>query len=211
MRIFLDTAEVSQIQEAANWGVISGVTTNPTLIAKSGRDFHQVIAEICALVDGPISAEVMAQDEAGMVAEARELAKISEQVVIKIPITQEGLIAVRKLKTEGIRTNATLVFSTAQAILAARAGASFVSPFLGRLDDCGQEGMGMLAELVQAFGNYDLDCEIIAASVRHPIHFTQAALVGADIATVPMEVLRQLFNHPLTIQGIEKFLADWQG
>ena len=210
MKIFLDTANVDEVREAASWGVISGITTNPTLVAKEGRDFHEVIGEICSLVDGPVSAEVIATDARGMVEEARQLAALSEQVVIKVPITEEGLRAVHQLRQEGIRTNVTLIFSPNQALLAARAGASFVSPFVGRLDDINQEGIGVLAETAQIFATYNLETEIIAASVRHPVHFSQAALCGSDIATVPMAVLRKLIFHPLTREGIQRFLADWQ-
>lgn len=209
MKIFLDTANVDEVREAASWGVLSGVTTNPTLVAKEGRDFQQVIREICSLVEGPVSAEVIATEAPQMIEEARVLAKLSPQVVIKIPITSEGLIAVHKLKQEGIRTNVTLIFSANQALLAARAGASFVSPFVGRLDDINQDGSQVIAETSQIFSSYYLETEIIAASVRHPLHFTQAALLGADIATVPMSVLRKLLFHPLTEEGIQRFLADW--
>lgn len=209
MKIFLDTANVDEVREAASWGVLSGVTTNPTLVAKEGRDFQQVIREICSLVEGPVSAEVIATEAPQMIEEARVLAKLSPQVVIKIPITSQGLIAVHKLKQEGIRTNVTLIFSANQALLAARAGASFVSPFVGRLDDINQDGSQVIAETSQIFSSYYLETEIIAASVRHPLHFTQAALLGADIATVPMSVLRKLLFHPLTEEGIQRFLADW--
>ena len=190
--------------------MLSGVTTNPTLIAKEGRDFHQVIREICGLVKGPVSAEVTGTTASQMVEEARELAKISGQVVIKIPITTEGLEAVHKLKREGIHTNVTLIFSANQALLAARAGASYVSPFLGRLDDISHDGISVVGEIAEIFQKHRIETQIIAASLRHPRHFTEAALAGAHIATVPMAVLEKLIVHPLTDQGIERFLEDWK-
>lgn len=212
MRIFLDSADVGEVQTAAEWGVLSGVTTNPTLAAKAGsQNFCQVVAEICQLVPGgSVSAEVISSDTAGMLQEARKLAAIDPQVVIKIPITTAGLTAVKQLATEGIRSNVTLVFSTAQAMLAAAAGAAFVSPFVGRLDDIGQDGLGVVHEIVTVFNYYGCDTEVIAASIRHPQHVVGAALAGAHIATVPFKVLRQLFEHPLTAQGIERFQADWK-
>lgn len=212
MKIFLDSADLNEVQAAAGWGVISGVTTNPTLLAKAeARDFKAVVAKICRLVPGgPISAEVISNDTAGMVQEARELAAIDPQVVIKIPVTPAGLAAVKQLAAEGIRTNVTLVFSTAQAILAAAAGATFVSPFIGRLDDIGQNGLGVVQEIVTVMNTYNYPTEVIAASIRHPQHVVGAALAGAHIATVPFKVLRQLFEHPLTAQGIERFQADWE-
>ena len=212
MKIFLDSANLGEVQTAAGWGVISGVTTNPTLLARAGaKDFQAVVAEICRLVPGgPISAEVVSSDTAGMVQEARELADIDPQVVIKIPVTPAGLAAVKQLAAEGIRTNVTLVFSTAQAILAAAAGATFVSPFVGRLDDIGQDGLGLVQEIVTVMDTYDYSTEVIAASIRHPQHVVGAALAGAHIATVPFKVLGQLFEHPLTAQGIERFQADWE-
>jgi len=210
MKIFLDTAIVDEIRAAASWGVVDGVTTNPSLIAKSGRKFEEVIAEICSIVDGPVSAEVTAEDAQGMVAQAGPLAAIHKNVVIKVPMTAEGLKAAHALKAQGIRTNVTLIFSPAQALLAAKAGASFVSPFVGRLDDVGQEGMGLIGTIRGMFDNYEYDCEIIVASVRHPLHVIDSALAGADIATVPFKVLEQCLHHPLTDRGIELFMKDWE-
>ncbi|BCV24062.1 MAG TPA: fructose-6-phosphate aldolase [Firmicutes bacterium] len=212
MKLFLDSADLDEVREAAGWGVLSGVTTNPSLLAKAGaRDFQSVIREICTLVPGgPISAEVVSEDTAGMLREARELAALHPQVVIKIPMTPAGMAAVRALKDEGIRTNVTLVFSTAQGLLAAAAGASFVSPFVGRLDDTGADGMAVVREIVSIYRLYGYPTEVIAASIRHPRHVVEAALAGAHIATIPFKVLRQLFEHPLTRQGIERFLADWR-
>lgn len=210
MEIYLDTANVEEIRKAAEWGVISGVTTNPTLVSKErGRDFHGIIKEICAIVRGPVSAEVISQDVDGILREARELAAIDPHVVVKIPVTPEGLSAVRILAGEGIRANVTLVFSALQALLAARAGAAFVSPFIGRIDDIGQEGMDVVEDIVRIFDNYGFGTKVIAASIRHPRHVLEAARLGADIATVPFRVLEQMFRHPLTDRGIERFLADW--
>ncbi len=210
MKIFLDTANVEQIREAASWGIVDGVTTNPTLIAREGRRFEDVVREICEIVDGPISAEVVSEDAGGMIREARELAKIHKNIVIKIPMTAEGLKAVKQLESEGIRTNVTLVFSPNQALLAAKAGASFVSPFIGRLDDAGNEGMRIIEEITTIFKNYGFKTQIIVASVRHPIHVVQAAMLGADICTVPFAVLEKMLKHPLTDRGIERFLRDWE-
>ena len=190
-------------------GVISGVTTNPSLIAREGRDFEQVVREICAIVDGPISAEVIGIEAVGMVQEAEQLAKIHPNVVIKVPMTAEGLKATKILSGKGIKTNVTLIFSANQALLAARAGATYVSPFVGRLDDVGQDGMELIAEIVPIFDRYDLATAVIAASIRHPVHVTEAARLGSHIATVPFKVIMQMTKHPLTDQGIEKFLADW--
>jgi transaldolase len=210
LEIYLDTANVEEIRKAAEWGVISGVTTNPTLVSKErGRDFHGIIKEICAIVRGPVSAEVISQDVDGILREARELAAIDPHVVVKIPVTPEGLSAVRILAGEGIRANVTLVFSALQALLAARAGAAFVSPFIGRIDDIGQEGMDVVEDIVRIFDNYGFATKVIAASIRHPRHVLEAARLGADIATVPFRVLEQMFRHPLTDRGIERFLADW--
>ncbi|MGI6404953.1 MAG: fructose-6-phosphate aldolase [Syntrophaceticus sp.] len=211
MEIFLDTANVEEIKKAVDWGVISGVTTNPTLIAKEeGRDFHETIVEICEIVHGPVSAEVISQDTEGILREARELAKLDPHVVVKIPLTPEGLSAVKVLSGEGIRANVTLVFSALQALLAAKAGAAYVSPFIGRLDDIGQEGMDVLEDIMTVFENYQLETQVIAASIRHPQHVLAAARIGADIATVPFKVLKMMFQHPLTDRGIERFLADWE-
>ena len=210
MRFFIDTANVEEIKEISQWGIVDGVTTNPSLIAKEGRDFVEVIREITELVDGPISAEVIALDCEGMLREARELAKIHENIIIKIPMTEEGLKAVSLLSREGIRTNVTLIFSANQALLAARAGASYVSPFLGRLDDIGQSGIGLVEEIVEIFRVYSLDTEIIGASVRHTMHVQECARLGVDILTIPYKVFKAMLYHPLTDIGIEKFLKDWE-
>ena len=210
MKLYIDTANVEHIREISKWGILSGVTTNPSLIAKEGRDLKQVIAEIIQLVDGPISAEVIGETSDKMVKEAGELAKIHENIVIKIPMTEEGLKAVNILRDEGIRTNVTLVFSASQALLAAKAGASFVSPFVGRLDDIAHDGIKLVRDIVYIFKIYNIDTEVIAASIRHNPHVVEAAMAGAHIATVPYKVLKQMLNHPLTDIGIEKFLADWE-
>ena len=210
MKFFIDTANVDEIKEINNWGVIDGVTTNPSLIAKEKRDFKQVIKEIASIVDGPISAEVISLDSKNMVNEARELAKIDKNIIIKIPMTEEGLKAVNILSKENIKTNVTLVFSATQALLASKAGASYVSPFLGRLDDISTDGMNLIEDICQIFSIYDIDTQIIAASVRTPIHVLQIAKSGADIATVPYKVFKQMLKHPLTDIGIEKFLKDWE-
>lgn len=211
MKIFLDTANIDEIKEGASWGIVDGVTTNPSLIAKEKRDFKQVVKEICDIVDGPISAEVISEDSEGMISEARELVKIHKNIVIKIPMTVEGLKAVSMLSKEGIKTNVTLIFSPNQALLAAKAGATYVSPFLGRLDDVGSQGMDLVRTIVEIFFNYDYDTEVIAASIRHPLHVVDAALAGAHIATIPMKVLQQMVKHPLTDKGIESFMNDWKG
>lgn len=209
MKLFIDTANINEIREINEWGVISGVTTNPSLIAKEGRVFKDVINEITQIVDGPISAEVISSDANGMINEARELAKIHRNIVIKIPITEEGLKAVHILSKEGIKTNVTLIFSAAQALLAAKAGATYVSPFVGRLNDIADNGMSMISVIAKIFDNYQLPTEIIAASIRGPQDVVDAAKYGAHIATVPYKVLRQMVKHPLTDSGIERFLADW--
>lgn len=208
MKLFLDTANVAQIREAARWGVLDGVTTNPSLVAKEKRPFHEVVREICTIVDGPVSAETVSLEAAAIVAEGRQLAKLHDRVVVKIPVMKEGLAATRALAAEGIRVNMTLVFSPAQVLLAAKAGAAFISPFVGRLDDAGQAGMEMVEQSLEILRNYDFASEIIVASVRSPLHVMQAAIAGAHIATVPFAVLEQLVRHPLTDVGIEKFLAD---
>ena len=211
MKFFIDTANIDDIKAANDLGVICGVTTNPSLIAKEGRDFKEVIAEIAGIVDGPISGEVKATtvDAEVMIAEGREIAKIHPNMVVKIPMTEEGLKAVKQLSSEGIKTNVTLIFSANQALLAARAGATYVSPFLGRLDDISQPGIELIEKIVTIFDNYGLDTEIIAASVRNPIHVTDCALAGAHIATIPYSVIKTMINHPLTTQGIEKFQKDY--
>jgi transaldolase len=210
MELYLDTANVEHIREIAGWGVLSGVTTNPTLIAREGRDFSEVISEICETVGGPVSAEVISTDRQGMVEEAREKAEWHENVVIKIPMIPEGLAAVSELEREGIRCNMTLAFSTNQGYLAALAGASFVSPFVGRLDDTGKTGMSVVAELAEIYDICGFGTKIIAASIRHPTHVAEAALAGADIATVPYAVVKKMAGHPLTDRGLERFLADWE-
>ncbi len=212
MKLFIDTANVEDIRKANDMGVICGVTTNPSLIAKEGRDFNEVIREITSIVDGPISGEVKATtvDAEGMIAEGREIAKIHPNMVVKIPMTVEGLKAVKVLSAEGIKTNVTLIFTANQALLAARAGATYVSPFLGRLDDISQPGINLIEDIVQIFENYGFETEIIAASIRNPIHVTDCALAGADIATVPYSVIEQCTKHPLTDAGIAKFQADYK-
>jgi len=210
LKLFIDTANVEEIRKANELGVISGVTTNPSLIAKEGRNFREVVQEICSIVDGPISAEVVSLEAGGMVAEARELAKIHPNIVIKVPMIPEGLKATKILSAEGIKTNVTLVFSANQALLAALAGAAYVSPFVGRLDDIGQEGMELIRDIVHIFDQYMFKTEIIAASIRHPIHVTDAAKAGAHIATVPYKVIMQMTQHALTDIGVQKFLADWE-
>ncbi|MDR0821628.1 MAG: fructose-6-phosphate aldolase [Oscillospiraceae bacterium] len=211
MKLFIDTANVAEIRRVNEWGVLSGVTTNPSLIAKEGRDFAEVVKEITSIVDGPISAEVISLESAGMVEEALPLAAIHKNIVIKLPMTEEGLKATKILSAKGIKTNVTLVFSAAQALLAAKAGATFVSPFLGRLDDVGQEGISLIEEIVDIFNASGVDTEIIAASIRNPIHVTQAARIGCHIATIPYGVFLQMLKHPLTDSGIERFLKDWSG
>jgi len=210
MKFFIDTADVNEIREANALGVLDGVTTNPTLVAKSGRNFIEVLKEITEIVDGPISAEVVSLDHEGMIREAVELAAIHPNIVVKVPMTPEGLKAVKALHGKGIKTNVTLIFSPLQALLAAKAGASYVSPFVGRLDDISQDGMGIVEEIRTIFDNYGYEAEIIVASVRNPIHVLNAALIGADIATIPYSVIAQLSKHPLTDIGIEKFLKDWE-
>ncbi len=210
IKIFIDTANIEEIKSAYELGVISGVTTNPSLIAKEGRDFAQVVQEITAIVDGPVSAEAVSPAAREMIVEARQLAAIHPNVVVKIPMTGEGLKAVKTLAGEGINTNVTLVFSANQALLAALAGATYVSPFVGRLDDVGQDGMELIQDIMAIYENYGFATEVIAASIRNPLHVTQAALYGADIATVPYGVIMQMLKHPLTDKGIEKFMTDWE-
>ncbi|HCJ57049.1 MAG TPA: fructose-6-phosphate aldolase [Clostridiaceae bacterium] len=209
MKLFIDTANVEEIKRANEMGVICGVTTNPSLIAKEGRDFKQVVTEIAEIVDGPISAEVISMKAEEMVPEAIVLSKIHKNIVIKIPMCEEGLKAVKILRDKGIKTNVTLIFSVNQALLAAKAGASYVSPFAGRVDDVGQSGMDIIRDIALVFDIYHMDCEIIAASIRHPMHVTEAALAGAHISTVPFDVIKKMISHPLTDIGINKFLADW--
>jgi transaldolase len=209
-QIFIDTADVEEIRKAHSWGIIDGVTTNPTLVSKTGRSFRECIEEIVSIVDGPISVEVTSLDAEGMVKEAKELAKIHKNIVIKVPLIPEGLKAIKTLSKEGIKTNATLVFSANQAILAAKAGATYVSPFIGRLDDIGHEGMQVVRDIVQAFKNYDFKTKIIVASIRHPMHVIEAAKTGADIVTIPFYVLEKMVKHPKTDEGIKRFLEDWK-
>ncbi|MEB3197302.1 MAG: fructose-6-phosphate aldolase [Candidatus Sericytochromatia bacterium] len=209
MKFFLDTANVEEIRKAVAWGQVDGVTTNPTLVAKEGRDFKQVVLEICSITTGPVSAEVIGLDFDSMIREAREYAQWAPNVVVKIPMTEAGMQAVSVCAKEGIKTNVTLVFSANQALLAARAGATYVSPFVGRLDDLGQEGMTLIEEILDIYSNYGYETQVLVASVRHPVHVTQAARLGAHVATMPFKVLQQMFKHPLTDSGIERFLADW--
>ncbi len=210
MKFFLDTANVDEIREAHRMGMADGVTTNPSLIAKEGRAFEEIIRDICDIVDGPISAEVISLDTEGMLEEARRLAGIHENIVIKVPMTVDGLKATRQLYKEGVKTNVTLVFSPLQALMAAKAGAAYVSPFAGRLDDISSEGMLLVEQIVDIYSNYAFDAEIIVASIRNPLHVLEAALLGADIATIPFSVLKKLASHPLTDKGIKAFLDDWE-
>jgi len=208
MKIFIDSGDIGEIKEAAQMGAIDGVTTNPSLLAKAGKPIKQAIAEICEVVDGPVSAEVLSTDTEGMLKEGRELAKLHPNVVVKIPLIVDGLKATRVLSSENIKTNVTLCFSPAQAVLAAKAGATYISPFVGRIDDLAEDGMKLIEQLVTIYGNYDFETEILVASVRHPVHFVQAALLGADVATLPFKVITQLAQHPLTDSGLKRFLED---
>ncbi len=211
MKFFIDTANLDEIKQANEMGLIDGVTTNPSLIAREGDiDFKEHIGKICAMVKGDISAEVISLDADGIIKEGRELAKIADNVVVKCPLTLDGLKATRTFTAEGIKTNVTLCFSAAQAILAAKAGATYVSPFIGRLDDIGQDGMHLISDIVQIYGNYDYETQVLAASIRHPMHIVDAALVGADVCTIPFKTLAQLVKHPLTDKGLEGFLTDWK-
>ena len=210
MKFFIDTANIEEIKEANAMGMVDGVTTNPSLIAKEGRDFKEIITEICEIVDGPISAEVISLDTEGMVSEARDLAKIHSNIVVKIPMTVEGLKAVRILDADETKTNVTLIFSPLQALMAAKAGATYVSPFVGRLDDLSQEGMLLVEQIVDIYGNYGFETEVIVASIRNPLHVLDSALIGADIATIPFNVLKKLASHVLTDKGIKAFLSDWK-
>jgi transaldolase len=211
MKFFIDTANISEIKRINEWGILDGVTTNPSLIAKeSGKPFEAIIEEICGIVDGPISAEVISLVAAGMIEEGKKLAKIHKNVVVKLPLIPEGLKACKALTAEGIKTNVTLCFSATQGLMAAKAGATYVSPFIGRLDDCNHVGMELIEDLVQIFANYDLDTNVLAASIRGPRHVTEAALAGAHVATIPTKVFDQMMAHPLTDKGIEGFMADWK-
>ena len=210
MKLFLDTADIKEIREANSWGILDGVTTNPSLVAKEGRDFHEALRDICAEVNGPISAEVVSLEANEMIAEGRGLAKIADNIVVKVPMIKEGLKAIKALSSDGIRINTTLIFSSPQAMLAAKAGAAYVSPFVGRLDDIGHDGMQLVREIREIFDNYGFSCEILAASIRHPVHVVEAARAGADVGTIPFKVLEALLKHPLTDIGLQKFLKDWE-
>ncbi|AFN74960.1 transaldolase [Melioribacter roseus P3M-2] len=210
MKFFIDSANIDQIKEAASYGLLDGVTTNPSLVAKEGRDFIELLNEIVQIVDGPISAEVVSTDYEGILKEARELAKIHKNIVVKIPLIKEGIKAVKTLSSEGIKTNVTLCFSPTQALLAAKAGATYISPFVGRLDDISHVGMDLIEQIVQIYRNYDFETQVLVASIRHPLHVVEAAMMGADVATIPFDVIEKLFKHPLTDIGLEKFLSDWK-
>jgi transaldolase len=210
MKLFLDTADVTEIREAASLGVIDGVTTNPSLVARSGKPLEQVAAEICRLIDGPLSLEVVSVDAPAMIEEGRRLAALHPNVVVKIPMIREGLKALKALSGEGIKVNVTLIFSPLQALLAAKNGAAYVSPFVGRLDDISHDGIGLVSDIIEVFDAYGFDTEVLVASVRHPLHLLEAAKLGADVATIPYAVLEQILRHPLTDAGLEKFLADWR-
>jgi transaldolase len=211
MKFFIDSADIAEIRDLAETGLVDGITTNPSLIAKSGRSFAEVVKEICSIVSGPVSAEVTATDTEGMLAEGRELTKIARNIAVKVPLTRAGLKACRTLRDDGIMVNVTLCFSAAQALLAAKAGASFISPFVGRLDDVGSDGMELIADIMQIYEQYPtIETEVLVASVRHPVHVVEAAKMGAHVVTLPPDVLRKLFNHPLTDKGLAAFLADWQ-
>jgi len=210
MKFFLDTANIDEIRDAASTGILDGITTNPTLISKEGNAFEDQLLKICGLVNGPVSAETVSPDSAGMVDEGRHLAKLHKNIVIKCPMTREGLKATKMLSDEGIRVNVTLIFSAPQALMAAKAGATYVSPFVGRLDDIGQDGMALIKEIVGIFSNYDFKTEVLVASVRHPMHVIQAGLLGADVCTLPTKVFEQMLKHPLTDRGVEQFLKDWE-
>ena len=210
MKFFIDTANVDEIRKANELGMVDGVTTNPSLVAKEGREFEGLIKEICGIVDGPVNAEVVSVDTKGMIREARELVKLADNIVVKIPLIEEGLKAVRVLAQEGIKTNVTLCFSPVQALMAAKAGAAYISPFVGRLDDISQPGMELAEQIITIYENYAFETEVIVASIRNPVHVLDAALMGADIATIPYKVIQQLIKHPLTDIGLDKFLADWK-
>lgn len=210
MKFFIDTANINEIKEAAALGILDGVTTNPSLVSKEGKDFRKLLDEILAIVDGPVSAEVISTDYDGILKEAHELSKIHKNIVIKVPLIKEGLKAVRTLTSENIKTNVTLCFSPSQALLAAKAGATYISPFVGRLDDISTNGMDLIAQIVQIYDNYDYQTQVLVASIRHPLHLVEAALMGADVSTMPFSVIDRLFNHPLTDLGLEKFLSDWK-
>lgn len=210
MKFFIDTANLDEIKEAASLGILDGVTTNPSLVSKEGKDFRKLLDEILKLVDGPVSAEVISTDYEGILKEGRDLAKIHKNIVVKIPLIKEGLKACKTLTSEGIKVNVTLCFSPTQAILAAKAGATYISPFVGRLDDISTSGMDLISQIVQIYRNYNYTTQVLVASVRHPLHVVEAALMGADVCTIPFDVIKKMFNHPLTDIGLEKFLGDWK-
>jgi len=210
MKFFIDTANINEIKEAAALGILDGVTTNPSLVAKEGKDFRKLLDEILAIVDGPVSAEVVSTDYDGILKEAHELSKIHKNIVVKVPLIKEGLKAVRTLSSENINTNVTLCFSASQALLAAKAGATYISPFVGRLDDISHDGMELISQIVQIYKNYNYKTQVLVASIRHPLHLVEAGLMGADVCTMPFPVIDKLFNHPLTDLGLEKFLSDWK-
>ncbi len=210
MKFFIDTANIEEIKEAAALGILDGVTTNPSLVAKEGKDFRKLLEEILAVVDGPVSAEVISTNYDGIVKEAHDYVKIHKNIVVKVPLIKEGLKAVKTLSDEGINTNVTLCFSPSQALLAAKAGATYISPFVGRLDDISQPGMELISQIVQIYRNYGYDTKVLVASIRHPLHLVEAAMIGADVCTIPFDVINKLFNHPLTDIGLDKFLNDWK-
>ena len=210
MKFFIDTADIDEIREAASLGILDGVTTNPSLVYKAGKDFRKLLDEILEIVDGPVSAEVIANDYEGILKEAREYASIHKNIVVKVPLIKEGLKAVKTLSDENINTNVTLCFSPTQALLAAKAGATYISPFVGRLDDISMNGMELIEQIVQIYRNYGYDTQVLVASIRHPLHVVEAALIGADVCTIPFAVINKLFNHPLTDNGLDKFLSDWK-
>ena len=210
MKFFIDSANIKEIKEAADFGILDGVTTNPSLVSKEGKNFKDLLNEIVEIVDGPISAEVISTDHDGIVKEAEDLAKIHKNIVVKVPLIREGLKAVKTLTGKGIRTNVTLCFSPTQALMAAKAGASYISPFIGRIDDISSDGLGLVEQIMQIYTNYGFDTEVLVASIRHPRHVVEAALIGADVATIPFGVIEKLFNHPLTDIGLDKFLNDWK-
>lgn len=210
MKFFIDTANIKEIKEAASYGLLDGVTTNPSLVAKEGKNFRELLNEIVKIVDGPISAEVVSTDYNGILKEAKSLAKIHKNIVVKVPLIKEGIKAVKTLSGIGIKTNVTLCFSPSQALLAAKAGATYISPFVGRLDDISHDGMELIQQIVQIYRNYNFKTQVLVASIRHPLHLVEAALMGADVATMPFDVIEKLFKHPLTDIGLEKFLSDWK-
>ena len=210
MKFFIDTAKIEEIKEAASLGILDGVTTNPSLVSKTGKEFRKLLDEILEIVDGPVSAEVIQTDYGGIVKEGKELYRIHRNIVVKVPLIKEGLKAVKTLSEEGVKTNVTLCFSPSQALLAAKAGASYISPFVGRLDDISTNGMDLISQIVQIYRNYSYETEVLVASIRHPLHLVEAALMGADVCTMPFDVINKLFNHPLTDVGLDKFLNDWK-